>query len=262
MHKPPTFGEIRFSCPHCGAFTHHHRGQVRYTELQGERENLEDMIERLSLSMKAIGQKKYRESLGEKFSEKLERKLSLFDDGYSPNSVLVSGMEISRCDSCGQLGIWLQEKLVYPRTSPAGLANSDMPAQVKALFDEAGAVFQTSPRAAAALLRLALQHLLKELGEEGKNIDKDINSLIDKGLDANLSKVFHSVRIIGNESVHPGEINVDDEPYMAEVMFGLLNQIVDQMISNPAKIDALWDKMPENKRNPVEQKLAKRETKP
>ncbi|MCP5038991.1 MAG: DUF4145 domain-containing protein [Rhodobacteraceae bacterium] len=132
-----------------------------------------------------------------------------------------------------------------------------MPEKPKLLFGEAGVVFQHSPRAAAALLRLALQHLLVELDQPGKNINSDINALIDKGLDPDIAKSMHAVRIIGNESVHPGVIDVDDEPSVAEIMFDLMNQIVGQMITRPNQNADLWEKLPESKREEVEVRLAK-----
>ncbi|GIT88488.1 hypothetical protein ROBYS_35040 [Roseobacter sp. OBYS 0001] len=175
-----------------------------------------------------------------------------------PNSRLVYNVDVSSCDSCYAIALWVNETMIHPKSGPIGRAPSDMPARVRTLFDEAGAVFATSPRAAAALLRLALQHLLEELGENSKDINKAINSMIDKGLDDEIAKIMHSLRIIGNESVHPGLISVDDEPYIAEALFDLLNQIVDHMIIKPRKRSELWERLPANKRQSVEDKLAKR----
>ena len=136
-----------------------------------------------------------------------------------------------------------------------------MPPIVRELYDEAGSVFQTSPKSSAALLRLALQHLLPLIGGTGKNINEDINRLIDNGLDEEMAKTMHALRIIGNEAVHPGEISVDDEPYIAEALFDLLNQIVDQMITRPKRKKSLWERLPDSKRNEVEKRLAARNRK-
>jgi len=100
--------------------------------------------------------------------------------------------------------------------------------------------------------------LLSELGESGKNINDDINSLIEKGLDDDIAKTMHALRIVGNEAVHPGQIDIDDEPYIAEALFDLLDQIVDQLITKPRKRAALWERLPTEKRNEVERLLNKR----
>ena len=41
-------------------------------------------------------------------------------------------------------------------------------------------------------------------------------------------KAFDLVRIIGNNAVHPGVINIQDNPAIAYKMFELLNMIVEK----------------------------------
>ena len=45
----------------------------------------------------------------------------------------------------------------------------DMPQVVKELYFEARDVYSISHKSACAILRLAVQHLCKELGEDGTN---------------------------------------------------------------------------------------------
>ncbi|WP_197082914.1 DUF4145 domain-containing protein [Pseudorhodobacter ferrugineus] len=176
-----------------------------------------------------------------------------------PYSFEIYNLDLSRCDSCGEVAIWLAGRLIHPQTGPVGIPSQDMPASVRKLFEEAGRVYSSSPRASVALLRLAMQVLLKELGQDGKDINKDINALYKQGLSPGLTKVMHSLRIIGNESVHPGVISVDDDPSIAATMFRLLNEIVEQMITRPREQQELWDMLPENKRAPIEAILKPKE---
>lgn len=60
----------------------------------------------------------------------------------------------------------IDDEYVYPEI--IGIeANADMPEAVKALYNEAAIIYNKSPRAACALLRLAVERLCNELGETG-----------------------------------------------------------------------------------------------
>lgn len=261
MQVLPSFGSIRFSCPFCRALAHQYWGRSYVKWLKKDEAPVRFDVEKLKASQVEQDQlpPEKRFSDAHLFSEYIEMMEGrIFQSAFreDPYSYQVYNADVSRCDSCGDIAIWLNEKLVHPAVGPSVFANGDMPKPVKKLFLEAGAVFTTSPRASAALLRLAFQILLKELGEPGNNINRDIDRLFDKGLSHNLLKVMHSLRIIGNESVHPGLISVDDDPSIAEaMMFKLINELVEQLITRPREQHELWEMLPENKRKPVEEKI-------
>jgi hypothetical protein len=128
--------------------------------------------------------------------------------------------------------------------------NPNMPSEIAADFTEAKRIFPFSARSSAALLRLSIQKLCKHLGEKGKNINDDIKALVKKGLPLHIQQALDIVRVIGNESVHPGEINVNDTPEIAKKLFDLVNEIVDDRIgkfTKQAEIDKLYRNLPENK---------------
>src|SRR5688572_12317084 len=91
-------------------------------------------------------------------------------------------LRVNRCAHCSQYCLWLNEVMVWPDRGEAPPPNPDMPDGVKKYYDEAASIAQKSPRGAAALLRLAIQVLCKELNEKGDNINADIASLVKKGL--------------------------------------------------------------------------------
>ena len=126
----------------------------------------------------------------------------------------------------------------------------DMPNAIVKDYEEARQVFSSSPRSSAALLRLAVQKLCKELGGSGKNINDDIQFLVKEGLPSYIQQALDIVRIIGNEAVHPGEIDIDDTPEIARELFDILNEIIEEQISKPkkqAEIDKIYQNLPKNK---------------
>lgn len=145
----------------------------------------------------------------------------------------------------------IRTNVLYPISDPNIPApNSDMPSDVMKDYQEAKLVFPFSAKSSAALLRLAVQKLCKYFGGKGKNMNDDIKSLVKKGLPPHIQQALDIVRVIGNESVHPGEIDVNDTPETAQKLFDLVNEIVDDRISKlkkQAEIDELYRNLPENK---------------
>ncbi len=161
---------------------------------------------------------------------------------------------VSICSHCKNYAIWIQEKIVYPESSPAPLPIKDMPEDVKEDYLEARSVVNSSPRGAAALLRLALQKLMIHLGEKGKNLNEDIANLVKKGLPEKIKKALDAVRVIGNNAVHPGEITLKDDKETAIALFELLNMIVEIMITQPKKVDQIYDKIPQGAKEAIEER--------
>lgn len=168
---------------------------------------------------------------------------------HSENFYVFDYILLSECGNphCGKKSIWINEKLVCPSMSTAPFPYDDMPSDVKEDFLEAREVVEISPRSAAALLRLALQKLMKHLGQEGKDINKDIGELVKKGLPVKIQVALDSLRIYGNEAVHPGEIDLKDDRETALKLFKVLNIIVHDMIIQPKEIEELFNRLPHSK---------------
>lgn len=153
---------------------------------------------------------------------------------------------VATCARCSRFSIWIDRKLVHPVSSIAPLPIEDMPDDVKGDYNEAREVLNSSPRAAVALLRLALQKLMHHLGEKGKDLNTDIGNLVKKGLPQKVQEALDCIRVIGNNAVHPGQIDLKDDINTAIALFGLLNMIVEIMITQPAKVSQIFNKLPEN----------------
>lgn len=169
-----------------------------------------------------------------------------------PAAMELHNVFVSRCHRCWQVAIWIYDKLIYPSKQAAVAPNADLSPEIQDDFNEARQIVHLSPRGAAALLRLALQKLCVQLGESGKDINKDIASLVSKGLDPMLQKALDSVRVIGNESVHPGELDLRDDKETALLLFDLINLIAEQMITRPKAVQDVYDRIPQAKRDGID----------
>lgn len=154
------------------------------------------------------------------------------------------------CQHCGQTSLWVEDKMIYPDNGNSPFPNPEMPESVKKLYSEASAVHMKSPRGAAALLRLGIQVLCKELGEPGKNINEDIASLVKKGLPEIVQQSLDIVRVTGNDAVHPGQIDTDN-PQTVGQLFDLTNIIVEYMIALPKKVSGIYKGLPADKVNAI-----------
>lgn len=160
------------------------------------------------------------------------------------------------CRHCGVRSYWLgsskdlagnyeQGQMVYPTVQSAPLPHAEMPPEIKSDYEEARNISSQSPRAAAALLRLCVQKLCKELGEPGKNINEDIGSLVKKGLPIEIQQALDIVRVVGNNAVHPGAISHEDVASVCSTLFDLVNYIVEDRIARPKKLSAMFSSLPQ-----------------
>ncbi len=93
----------------------------------------------------------------------------------------VAGCEMSTCSHCGKSVYWYDKQVVVPDLSAAPPVNEDLNEDIKKDYNEAASIIAKSPRGAAALLRLCVQKLCKQLGEKGEHLNQDIGNLVKKG---------------------------------------------------------------------------------
>ncbi|MGK9200481.1 DUF4145 domain-containing protein [Sinorhizobium meliloti] len=212
----PLLGRKSYRCPYCGVLASQYWHKV-YSQFAGE-----------NIQKKEVGDGKPA------FSAQWPQ---------LPGAFEVDNLALAACHNCAKITVWVGSKLLLPQARTAPAANPDLPADVLSDYEEASAIADQSPRGAAALLRLCIQKLCIHLGQPGNNINSDIKALVQSGLDPRVQKALDVVRVIGNNAVHPGEIDADDRE-TAETLFQLVNLIADKMISEPKHLDDVYNSLP------------------
>lgn len=167
---------------------------------------------------------------------------------------VLNGFFMAQCPACQGVSIWFAESMVYPDIALAPMPNPDLAEDIRRDYMEARSIVQKSPRGAAALLRLCIQKLCVEVGEKERDINADIGSLVKKGLPIRLQQALDIVRVVGNESVHPGQMDTADDSATAEQLFALVNLIAEHLISEPKRIEALYQSLPAEKRDAIDRR--------
>ncbi|MFE5837264.1 DUF4145 domain-containing protein [Arthrobacter sp. NPDC056493] len=220
----------RFNCPKCGAFAAQEWRRLSYPAGQDE--------------------------MGHQY--------------YEPVRDNIGGdWEASLCAGCDDHSLWLDGELTYPADRP-GLEVPEpvegMPQDVEKLYLEASAVLPHSSRAAAALCRASLERLSKTLTPEMNptaSLDERLIVLSEKTTAA-LAKGVQIIRHAGNTALHGARdddasvvIYMDgSESDLIDLFFVTINELVDELITRPARIQSVYELLPEQKRYAIERKMA------
>ena len=169
-----------------------------------------------------------------------------------------NGFSIATCCSCSEITLWINEQIVYPKKTTVSPPNEDLDEDIKALYIEASNILIDSPKGSTALLRLALQKLLKQIGGSGQNINKDIKDLVADNLSSQMQKALDLLRVVGNNAVHPGQIDLDDNVEIARKLFDILNYIAYELITKPKELERLYaDLIPADTQEHIKQRNGK-----
>lgn len=172
--------------------------------------------------------------------------------------------KVALCDSCDKFTAWVNKLMIYPIVDGVRNPHNEMPADIKIDYEEARSVASRSPRSAAALLRLSIEKLTNLLlrDKKGRDLNHNIAILVDRGLPVKIQKALDSLRVIGNHAVHPlGKIDLRDNKQIANSLFDILNMIVDDMISEPNRIDNIYKTLPAKDRSIIKKRDSKKPNK-
>lgn len=229
MDHTPRLGKSNFQCPHCKVVS-----QQNWFDKQNATTAVEEILNNTFLDYRSGIKDYYQDAIVNflnRFYKENEKKLPNF---------IPSKFSLSTCLTCSDISIWVEGKLVYPKQIVIEPPNQDMSEEIQNLYNEASSIVMESPKGATALLRLALQLLLKQLGKSGKNINNDIKELVAEGLSPKIQQALDLLRVIGNNAVHPGQIDLDDDNEIAIKLFHILNFIANETITKPKELEFLY----------------------
>jgi hypothetical protein len=101
---------------------------------------------------------------------------------------------------------------------------------------------------------MIIQKLLVELGEKGDNINEDIGSLVKKGLEIEIQQALDVVRVVGNNAVHPGTIDLKDDAGIALALLQLINLVVERRIATQKRIGEMFANLSPGAREQIEKR--------
>jgi len=184
-------------------------------------------------------------------------------ESYERNAIAA----IAECEVCRECSVWAgthelhrpprSMQMVWPVVSAVGPPpNSDLPDDLLSDYDEARRTISVSPRGGCALARLVIEKLLKdELGAEGKNIFAMIGDLVAKGkASTEVKQALEGIRYLGNEAVHDGDLDLSGDEKTAVTLLMLINMIVQRAITEPKQAQAVFDRIPPNKKDGIEER--------
>lgn len=231
-YRPPSITQRSFNCPYCNVFAQHFWfhvwvNQDTSNEPPSHWVNTSKETPRLKLISSSIG--------------------------YNTD-ILIQDMVIGKCHHCQQITLWIGNKLIYPDRGAAPPPNEDLSDDIRKDYEEAASICSKSPRGAAALLRLAIQKLCGELGQTNKNLNDAIGELVKQGLLPKVQKAMDYVRVTGNEAVHPGQVDLRDNPEIVGKLFDLVNGVAQEMITRPRMLEETFESLPKSKKDQIKRR--------
>ncbi len=247
-YVPPGPDKEGFTCPRCGVLAQQKWYRLRYDP--------GGWIDRISEWAGAISTKWEHDlltvrdyPLGPFLSQ-----VSKLPSALIPVIESQNHLNIAFCQHCNGFTLWLGNAMIYPRVGEAPPPHEDMPPRIRELYDEARGVLPASPRASAALLRVALEGLLEEAGyRQGRLADRLEKAREDGKLSADTYNLAETLRYAGNAAAHyepwkidPSEGKEDREMFYH--LFDFVNEVTEELIAKPKRLGEMARKIDEKVR--------------
>ena len=249
---PPAITLDGFNCPHCAAYAHQQWCLLRAQSLGQNRVPTRPTVLELAIHSpkpRKVSTGRNRITPVQEYRLKTTPILSFSLKSEANHDVLNAW--VSKCAKCDEIALWIGQRQIWPATGTAPNAHPDMPDDVRSEYAEARAIMDKSPRAAAALLRLAIEKLCDQLGAKGKRLFDKIGDLVSKGLPSEVRDSLDAVRITAGDAMHTGQIRRSDDRDVVGTLFELVNFIVQDRIARPKAIKHLQGRFSKGARDAI-----------
>jgi len=222
----PAIDQLTFNCPHCDALARQFWFSVHADPLKADEKPLVASAE----TVKTL-------TFGNDEEAQRDRKLKWVEQMASGRPFLevhrefrsrdVQNVSISYCFNCNEMCLWVYDQLVWPRREGFPEPKLHAPPNVRRESEEASQILEASPRGAAALLRIAIEKVCKELGVSGESATDDIAFFVreDVGADYREQRSPRSNRPWGRSSnsrnpIWFGQLDLRKDDHGAETSAG------------------------------------------
>jgi hypothetical protein len=249
-HVSPTIDQLAFNCPHCHALARQFWFSVHADPLKADEKPVVANGETVAAPM-----------FGDAEEGEREREVKWMPSGRPFLRVHrefrnrdVQNISISYCFNCNEICLWVVDQMVWPGCATGPEPKLHASPHVRRETEEASPTLDASPRGAAALLRLAMEKLCKELSDSEESPRPEIAPLFQDEVDARVQKVLDAMRIIESNAIPPDHVGVGDTRATAETLSGLVNLICEKMIIEPRHLQALYAKVRDDAQSALEQR--------
>ena len=238
-YVPPGPHKQSFTCPRCEVLAQQNWYHLLYDQ--------EGRIVRISKWAHDISTK-LNHPLSTIGSDSLNPFLTLVSklpSDLSPVTESQNHLNIAFCQHCDRFTLWLGDAMIYPQTGGARPPHEDMPPQIRKLYEEARGVLPASPRASAALLRVALEGLLEEVGyRQGRLADRLKKAHEDGKLSASTYKLAETLRYAGNAAAHYEPWKIDpsqgeEDREMVRKLFEFVKEVTEELVAKPRRLEEM-----------------------
>jgi hypothetical protein len=248
----PAIDQLAFNCPHCHALARQFWFSVHADPLKADEKPVVATADTVKgLTFEDIEEQERDCKL--KWAERMAGGRPFLEVHRQFRNRDVQNVSISYCIKCNEMCLWVCDQLVWPRRAGDPEPKLQALSDVQRDDDEVSQTLDASPRGAAALLRLTIEKVCKELGERGESPTDDIASFVQEDVDARVQKVLEAMRIIESNAVPAGQIGAKDNRATAEALSGLVNLICEKMIMEPRHLQAVYTRLRDGAENAMEQ---------